>query len=409
MSLDDSEKTLILPRIKNYDKLSKKDLVYTLLRSESDPIESNYEKYITNNTDNEIKGKINNFRITLSRLGNIITKNDRKKIRDGLYDTEKKKDIQKLKQKGIIIVLLNQQILQIKNEEYKHSNYDDLDNFGIRDIQKLFINIDDSDYYQPILVKSSFNNNYAYYKIRGDKHKSLPINNCLYMIIPELAELINKKKSNNELKIQLSMGVNFMHTTDRDKNRTFHVKSDNVEIRLDNDISNITNELIKVFLSNYQKEQQILSNGSNYTFESVDMLGIHFHDIKLKRGKSYIESPKWLADKKATINRKKIKDNKRFQYAITVALYHREIGRNLQRISKIKPHTDKYNWKDINVPAGIKDWERFERNNKDIALNILSAPSKEKINIIYKSKCNRKRKNQVILLLITNNEQEDTE
>ena len=229
------------------------------------------------------------------------------------------------------------------------------------------------------------------------------------MIIPELAELINKKKSNNELKIQLSMGVNFMHTTDRDKNRTFHVKSDNVEIRLDNDTSNITNELIKVFLSNYQKEEQILSNGSNYTFESVDMLGIHFHDIKLKRGKSYIESPKWLADKKATINPKKIKDNKRFQYAITVAFYHREIGRNLQRISKIKPHTDKYNWKDINVPAGIKDWGRFERNNKDIALNILSAPSKEKINIIYKSKCNRKRKNQVILLLITNNEQEDTE
>ena len=152
------------------------------------------------------------------------------------------------------------------------------------------------------------------------------------MIIPELAELINKKKSNNELKIQISMGVNFMHTTDRDKNRTFHVKSDNVEIRLDNDTSNITNELIKTFLSNYQKEEQILRNGSNYTFESVDMLGIHFHDIKLKRGKSYIESPKWLADKKATINLKNIKDNKRFQYTITVALNHREIGRNLQKI-----------------------------------------------------------------------------
>ena len=90
MSLDDLKKTPILPRIKNYDKLSKEDLVYTLLRSESDPIENNYEKYITNNTNNEIEGKINNFRITLSRLGNIITKNDRKKIRDSLYVTEKK-------------------------------------------------------------------------------------------------------------------------------------------------------------------------------------------------------------------------------------------------------------------------------------------------------------------------------
>ena len=87
--------------------MSKEDLVYTLLRSESDPIENNYEKYITNNTNNEIEGKINNFRIMLSRLGNIITENNRKKIRDSLYDTEKKKDIQKLKQKGIIIILLN--------------------------------------------------------------------------------------------------------------------------------------------------------------------------------------------------------------------------------------------------------------------------------------------------------------
>ena len=43
------------------------------------------------------------------------------------------------------------------------------------------------------------------------------------MIIPELAELLNKKKKNNELKIQSTMGVNFMHTADRDKNRTFHV------------------------------------------------------------------------------------------------------------------------------------------------------------------------------------------
>ena len=157
------------------------------------------------------------------------------------------------------------------------------------------------------------------------------------MIIPQLTELINKKNNNNELKIQLSIGTNFMHTTDSNKNRTFHVKSDNIEIRLGNNTSNVINELIESFLSNYLKEEQILRNGSDYTFESIDILGIHFHDIKLKRGKSYIKSPKWLADKKATINPKNTKDNKCFQYAITIALNHREIGRNPQRISKMKP------------------------------------------------------------------------
>ena len=76
----------------------------------------------------------------------------------------------------------------------------------------------------------------------------------------------------------------------------------------------------------------------------------------------------------------------------------------------MKPHIDKYNWKDINFPAGIKDWEKFERNNKDIALNILSASlNTKKFNLICKSKYNRKRKNQVVLLMVTDKDQEDTE
>ena len=166
--------------------------------------------------------------------------------------------------------------------------------------------------------------------------------------------------------------------------------------------------ILKSFLSNYQKEEQILRNGSNYTFESVDILGIHLHDIKLKRGKSYIKSPEWISYKKATINPKN-KDNKCFQYSITVALNHQETENHPERISNIKLFINKYNWKGIDFPAETKDWEKFERNNKDIALNILSTPSKEKINIIYKSKYNRKRKNQVVLLMITDKDKEDTE
>ena len=58
-----------LGRIKNYDGLSREDLIYTLLRSESNLVESNYMKYINNVTDNEIKAKINNIRLTLAGLG----------------------------------------------------------------------------------------------------------------------------------------------------------------------------------------------------------------------------------------------------------------------------------------------------------------------------------------------------
>ena len=44
------------------------------------------------------------------------------------------------------------------------------------------------------------------------------------------------------------------------------------------------------------------------------------------------------------------KDNKCFQYAITVALNYDEIKKDLQRITTIKPFINKYNWKGINFP-----------------------------------------------------------
>ena len=135
------------------------------------------------------------------------------------------------------------------------------------------------------------------------------------MIITYLAELINKRKNNdNKYRIQLSLGVNYMCITDKEKTLTFYVTNDNKEIRLGNGTSNIINELIKSFLSNYQKEEQKLRKRSNYTFESVDTLGIHFHNIKLKRGSSYIDSPTWIKSEKPTINSKNTKDNKCFQY-----------------------------------------------------------------------------------------------
>ena len=78
----------------------------------------------------------------------------------------------------------------------------------------------------------------------------------------------------------------------------------------------------------------------------------------------------------------------------------------MERISNIKTFINQYNWEGIDFHASIKDWKKFERNNKTIALNILFIPhNKKTINLAYKSKYNRKRENQVVLLMITNGEQ----
>ena len=203
------------------------------------------------------------------------------------------------------------------------------------------------------------------------------------------------------------MAVNFISTNDTGKTRTFYVHSYNKEIRLGNEADNIISSLFKSFLSNYQEEEKILRSGSNFVFESVDLLAVYIHKINLKRVKSYTKSPDWILNKRATINPKN-KDNKCFQYSITVALNHQEIENHPERISNIKPFIDKYNWKGIDFPAGIKDWKKFEENNKEVALNILYTPPNTKtINLAYKSKYNRKCKNQVVLLMITDNKQSD--
>ena len=290
-------------------------------------------KYINNNTNDKIKAKINIIRIILSRLGNIVTKDDRNKIRKELYETEKKQGRTKIQKERIYNRLMELANILDKKENHKYNDYDDLDYFGIKDLENLFNNISDDDYYKPSLVKSSFKNYYEYYEINEDKDKKLSIKQYLYMIIPYLVELINKKKNNSsEYKIQLSMGINFMSINDKERTRTFHVKSDSKEIILDNDTNDIINELIESFFHKYQKEENILRNGSNYIFESVDILSINFHKIDLKRGKSYIKSPQWILNKRATINPKNTKDNKCFQYSIIAALNHKEIGKDPQRI-----------------------------------------------------------------------------
>ena len=248
-----------------------------------------------------------------------------------------------------------------KKEEHKYSDHDDLDYFGIKELENLFGDTDNDNYYKLVLIKSSFKNNYKYFESREDKDKKLSVKQYLYMIMPYLSDLINEQKNNsngsNEWKIQLNMGANFISSNDTGETCTFYVKSDNEEVKLGNETVEIINKLFESFLNNYQKEEKILRNESNFVFESIKILYQDIHKINI-RGKSYIKSPEWILNKRATINPEN-KDNECFQYAITAALNHQKTENHSERISNIKPFIDQYNWKDIDFPAGIKEFKNF--------------------------------------------------
>ena len=155
----------------------------------------------------------------------------------------------------------------------------------------------------------------------------------------------------------------------------------------------------------------ICRTDSSYIFESIEGLDIHFHKIDLKRGNSYIPSPTWLQFKKAIVIPKNKNDNYCFAYAITIAIYHNEIGKNLNRISnKLLDCTDKLNWNRIDFPASTPDYKRFQKLNEDIALNVIPFNKEDNDNGIetidveqeYISNFNFTRKKQVVLLKISN-------
>ena len=143
--------------------------------------------------------------------------------------------------------------------------------------------------------------------------------------------------------------------------------------------------------------------GSEFVPDSIDLLYYKLQKTNLSRkGSSYIDSPKWLKNKKATINPKN-NDNNCFQYALTVALNYQNTKKDPQKILKIQPFINRYNLKEIDFLSEQEDWKKFGQNNKTIALNILFVPyNTEKIRLAYKSKHNFKRKNQAILLMVKN-------
>ena len=192
-----------------------------------------------------------------------------KKLKKELYEIEQRQNLsdnEKKKSYDDLIKLVN---TLNKKEEHKHGDHDDSDYFGIRELENLFTN-DDDNYYEPVLVRSSFEKNYEYYEIRGDKEK-LSIKQYLYAVTHK------KKNDRVECKIQLNIGVNFISTDDAGGIRTFYVRSDNEEIRSGNETPEIICKLIKSVLSIYQEEEKILRSGSNFVFDSVNLLFVNIH------------------------------------------------------------------------------------------------------------------------------------
>ena len=129
------------------------------------------------------------------------------------------------------------------------------------------------------------------------------------MIKPYLSDLINKhkihvsaryhsrdkswiEKTSSEWKIQLTMAINFISSKDSDETRTIHRKSNNVQIMAGSETNEIIMDLFVSFLQKYQERLEESMRGSEFVYDSVDVLYYNLNKVSLSRGGSYIDSPK---------------------------------------------------------------------------------------------------------------------
>ena len=182
----------------------------------------------------------------------------------------------------------------------------------------------DKDYYKPIIAKGAFNSSYIQYASKGDKGKNLSIKKYLNMIKPYLSYIINdhktqgkwiihsgnqilEHKTQSEWKIELTMAINFISSKNSDETCTMHTKINNVENMIGSKTDEIIEKLFKSFLQTYQEGLEESMRRSEFVYDSVDDLYYNLNKVSLSRGGSYKDSPKWLKNKKATINQKKKK------------------------------------------------------------------------------------------------------
>ena len=163
-------------------------------------------------------------------------------------------------------------------------------------------------------IGDAFSSNYIEYKSNGDKDKTLSIKDYLDEIKPYLSDITNDHKTQGEWKIHLTMTIHFFSSKDSEEIRTMHSKSDNIEILIGNETDKVIEDLFDSLFQRYQKGLEEKMRGSEFVFDNVDLLHYKLHKISLNRGGSYIDSPKWLKNKKATTNPKN-NDDKCFQYA----------------------------------------------------------------------------------------------
>ena len=122
--------------------MTKEELIISHLKSKQSIAEFFNNNNNNNNDDNLYHNKISDIRRNLNRLRDILPRKYGKQIKEKLYEIEHQENLSEENYE------YRRKLVRILNDKEKHSPYDldDLDYYGIRDIENLFGEAGEKDY-----------------------------------------------------------------------------------------------------------------------------------------------------------------------------------------------------------------------------------------------------------------------
>ena len=117
-----------------------------------------------------------------------------------------------------------------------------------------------------------------------------------------------------------------------------------------------------------ERIQNFNQRGSNWRFERVLSLDIHFTDFQPLRGSTFLPLPSKISTKKAVINMKN-NDDQCFKWSVTRALNPVDV--HPERVSKeLKDQSQRLDWSGLKFPVKLDQIIIFEKNNPQISINV---------------------------------------
>ena len=185
-----------------------------------------------------------------------------------------------------------------------------------------------------------------------------------------------------------------------------YFNSETVENLEGTDESGVYNTFIQTI---EEKIQNFNQRGSNWRFQRVLSLDVHFTDFIPLRGSTFLPLPKKIATKKAVINMKN-DDDQCFKWSVVRALNPVDV--HPERITKeLKDQSERLDWSGLKFPVDLKQIIIFEKFNPSISINVFGFEGDVYPLRLSKSKSERSEreqseKTQVNLLLISDGEKQ---